>query len=349
MMCLRGECIVGLLNNRRNKVEYFFRLEYPLLSIISFLFVGAAVVVRWKWHRRITLNFSLAGEIAQQKKESHHFSQKFFYALRICVFGALAFLIGKPQLVDSRSNIIVEGIDIILTLDASGSMQFTDYSDDERSRFQVAKDEAIHFIQKRSNDAVGLVVFGKAALCRCPLTMDKNILTGIIEKMAIGDIDHEATMLSTALITAINRLKSSEAQSKVIILLTDGEPSPGDVDPEVAIKIAKKFGIKVYTVGIGSDSNEMMFHPAFGGIVQKPKVNGPLLKKIARETGGAFFMARNDKDMRSIYDTIDHLERTKHESPLYSRYVDIYSWYAIVILLLLLVEQFLASFVWFGL
>ncbi len=329
-------------------MEYFFRFEYPILSIIAFLLVGAAIAARWNWQRRIVLSFSLAGEIAQQNKESHHFSQKLFYVVRLGVFITLAFLVGKPQLVDSRSNIIVEGIDIILTLDASGSMQFQDYSDDERSRFQVAKDEAIYFIQKRPNDALGLVVFGKAALCRCPLTMDKNILVDIIEKMAIGDIDHEATMLSTALITAINRLKNSKAQSKVIILLTDGEPSPGDMEPEIAIKIAKKFGIKVYTVGIGSDSDEMMFHPFFGGIIQKPKVNVPLLKKIARETGGTFFMAANDKDMRSIYDTIDRLERTKHESPLYSRYVDMYSWLTIVILLLLLMEQVLSSFVWFS-
>ncbi len=329
-------------------VAYFFRFEQPWLFVISLGIVGAAMLWRWARYKPILFRYSLGSQLIADKKVSSHPYAKLLYLFRVLIFLTLAFLTGKPQLVDSRSNIIVEGIDIVLTLDASGSMQLQDYSDDERSRFDIAKDEAIRFIGKRPNDAIGLVIFGKAALCRCPVTMDKKILTELIENLSLGDIDPEATMLSTALITAINRLKSSSVQSKVIILLTDGEPSPGDVDPQAAIEIARKFGIKIYTIGIGSDKDETMFHPFFGGIIQKPKVNAALLKEIARKTGGTFFMAQNDRDMRTIYDTIDRLERTRHESPLYSRYFDIYGWLALAVILVLLLEQLLASTFWFG-
>ncbi len=329
-------------------MAYFFRFEQPWLFIISLSLIAVAILWRWARYKPILFRYSLGSQLIADKQASSHPYVKFLYLFRLLIFATLAFLTGKPQLVDSRSNIIVEGIDIVLTLDASGSMQLQDYSDDERSRFEIAKDEAIRFIDKRPNDAIGLVIFGNTALCRCPVTMDKKILTDLIEQFSLGDIDANGTMLSTGLITAINRLKHSSVGSKVIILLTDGEPSPGDIEPEAAIAIARKFGIKIYTIGIGSDKEETMFHPFFGGIIQKPKVNEALLKEIARQTGGKFFMAQNDREMRTIYDTIDCLERTRHESPLYSRYFDIYMWLALAVLCVLFFEQLLASTCWFS-
>ena len=328
-------------------MEYFFRFEQPALAIIALLLCGIALLYRWRYGHSIQFRYALSEQLADAKQHSHHPFKKILMGLQMIACGLIAIAIGKPQLVDTRSNIIVDGIDIMLALDASGSMDFQDYSEDRRSRFDVAKDEAIRFINKRPNDAIGLVLFGKAALCRCPLTMDKRIVRDLIEELQLGDIDPNATMLSTALISAVNRLKNSKAQSKVIILLTDGEPSPGDVDPEVALKIAQKFGIKIYTIGIGSDQNELIMHP-FYGPVQKPKVNASLLRKIARETGGTFFMAHNDRDMRSIYDTIDRLEQTKHESPLYSRYFDIYAVLVVAAIVLLLFKQLLSARVWFS-
>lgn len=328
-------------------MEYFFRLEFPWLFFISLIMIFVAAIARWWFHKSVQFRYSLGTILAQKGQASHHPYKKIFMLGQVLIFGGLAFLIGNPQLVDRRSNIIVDGIDIIVALDVSGSMQFQDYSQDERSRFEVAKDEAVRFIEKRLNDAIGLVLFGKVALSRCPVTMDKKILINIIEDLKLGDIDPDATMLSTALITAANRLKDSKAKSKIIILLTDGEPSSGDIDPQVALKIVKKFGIKLYTIGIGSDEDEIMIHP-LGGLIQKPKVNVPLLQHLARETGGKFFMAHNDRDMRSIYDTIDQLERTEHESPLYSRYFDIYAPFLLAILIALFIEQLLRSFVWFS-
>ncbi len=329
-------------------MEYFFRFEHPWILFITVPLLLITVIFRSKFFRPIYYRYSLGSILKTHKRVSKHPYQKILYAIRLLCLALLALLIAKPQLVDRRSNMVVDGIDMMVVLDASGSMQFRDYSDDNRSRFDVAKDEAIRFIKKRMNDALGLVVFGKDAISRCPLTMDKKIVIDMVSSLQLGDIDPDGTMLATAVVTAINRLKNSHAKSKIMILLTDGEPSPGDMDFDAAIKIAKKFNVKVYAIGIGSEKDEIIMHPDFG-LIAKPKVNVSLLKQIARETGGTFFMARNDRDMREIYDTIDCLEKTKHEAPLYSRYFDIYASFVLCIMMLLCLEQCLSCWIWFSL
>ncbi len=267
--------------------------------------------------------------------------------MRVLLLVILAFLIAKPQLVDSHSKVKVQGIDIVLAVDISGSMQIQDDKNDERSRVAIAKEEAIRFITKRSNDAIGLVVFGQQAVSRCPLTLDKNVLRTIVKDLAIGDIDPQGTALTTALVTAANRLKNSKAKSKVIILLTDGEPSEHDMPSKLGIEAAKKMGIKVYTIGIGSDKEVQIMHPFYGMVVM-PKVNAELLTQIAQETGGKFFMARNAKDMRTIYDTIDLLEKTETEMPVFSNYWDIFIPFVCGALFLVFAELLLSTFMWFA-
>lgn len=274
--------------------------------------------------------------------------KRVFALIRILVLGLLMILIAKPQLVDLRSNVQIDGIDIMIVLDASASMQFQDYDDDQRSRFQVAKDEAVRFVDKRIDDAVGLVLFGKDALSRIPLTMDKKLINSIIAGLELGFIDPDGTVLANGIITAANRLKNSHAKSKVMIVLTDGAPSENDSDPAIAIELAQKMGIKIYTIGIGSDEDQYIMHP-FMGLIPKPKINRALLIKIAKETGGNFFLARNSKDMRTIYDTIDRLEKTTRESSLYNKYYDIFIPGIISIIILLFLELLLSSTIWFGL
>ena len=327
-------------------MEYFFRFEQPWWLFILVPLVLVLIFLRRWWAVSVIYRHALVTTLKKKNYTSRHPFQTIFYCIRLASLIGLALLIAKPQFVDSRSNMLVEGIDIILTLDVSGSMQFQDFSDDKRSRFEVAKEEAIRFIHKRTNDALGLVLFGRDAISRCPLTHDKKILQELVGNLNLGDIDPDGTMLATGLITAINRLKNSQAKSKVIILLTDGEPSEGDMDPQAACEIAKKFNIKVYTIGIGSEKEEVFVHPLYG-LVAKPKVNTGLLKRIARETGGSFFMAHNAQDMRAIYDTIDQLEKTKHESPLYSRYYDIYTSWSLVIFAILISQILLSTFIWF--
>ncbi len=326
---------------------YFLRFAQLsfLYALIPLLFL--LIWLRKRYRKPVLYQYSLATELYNNNVVSAHPYKKIFYALRFLLLLLLALLIAKPQLVDSSSKVSVEGIDIALVLDVSGSMQFQDY--DERSRVEVAKQEAIRFIKKREHDALGLVIFGKDAVSRCPITSDRTLLKTIVDEVKIGGvIDPDGTMLITAMITAANLLKHSKAKSKVMIVLTDGEPSEGDMDPSVAIEVAKRLGIKIYTVGIGSEEDEMLMHP-FYGLIAKPKVNKELLTAVAKKTGGCYFMAHNTQDMRHIYDTIDRLEKTEHDVPLFSKYYDIFTPFIFMTIGLVILEIVLSSFVWFAL
>jgi Ca-activated chloride channel family protein len=329
-------------------LDYFLRFAYPAALYILIPVVLLLLFARLRLHKTTIYRYTLTSQLKKNHISSRHPYKIILFILRLLVLLILAFLIAKPQLVDSHSKVKVHGIDIVLTIDVSGSMQIQDDKQDTRPRVEIAKTEAIRFIDKRTNDAIGLVIFGQDAVSRCPLTLDKFILKDIVHDLQIGVIDPQGTVLSTALITAINRLKNSTAKSKVIILLTDGEPSENDIQPHVAIEAAKKMGIKVYTIGIGSDKEVRMMHPLYGAVMM-PKVNADLLTLIAQQTGGKFFMARNAKDMRTIYDTIDSLEKTEVEAPVFSNYWDIFIPFVWLALSLLIVEILLSCFVWFSL
>lgn len=328
-------------------MDFIPRFEHFTLLYILIPVVCSAIIIRARWHRTPQYSFPLTTSLMAQKITSSHPYKKIFFVLRALTLFLLAVLIAKPQFVDSNSKVKVRGIDIVLTIDVSGSMQIQDDKKDERSRVDIAKDEAIRFISKRTNDAIGLVIFGQDALSKCPLTLDKIMLRNCVKELAIGVIDPQGTVLSTAMITAVNRLKNSDAKSKVIILLTDGEPSDGDIQPRVAIEAAKKLGIRVYTIGIGSDKEMRIMHPLYGPMLL-PKVNSALLTQIAKETGGKFFMARNASDMRAVYDTIDRLEKTEIEAPIFSNYWDFFIPLVWIALVFLLLEVLLSSFVWFS-
>lgn len=328
--------------------DFFLRFaNHPALFVVIPL-LAAAVWWRWRYKRAHVYRYSLTGTLVLRGATSTHPYKKILFFIRLIMLALLALLIARPQLVDPRSKIDVRGIDIMLVLDASGSMGNQDYADDARSRFDVAKEEATRFIEKRTHDALGLVLFGNEAISRCPLTMDKKSLLQMTREINLGDVDREGTLLATAVVTAVNRLKLSQAKSKVMILLTDGEPSEGDLDPAAAIAIAKQYGIKVYAIGIGSEEDQVFVHPLFG-MVRKPRVNKELLETIAKETGGQCFMARNAQDMRAVYDTIDRLEKSEQEMPLFSRYYDLFVPFACIVLALMVIELALSTFVWFGL
>lgn len=317
----------------------------PFLTIPFILFFAWAHFV---FRRRVMYSHTRVAECQNIGLQSTHPHKKIIYCLRFLSLITLALLVGKPQLVDQRSSIRVEGIDIVLVLDVSGSMEFRDYSDDNRTRLEVARAEAKHFIAKRDNDAIGLVVFGNDAVSRAPLTVDKKILKTMIDTLKIGLIDPSGTCLFTGILTAANRLKNSKARSKVMILLTDGEPSKGDADPVTTLDIVKKIGIKIYTIGIGSEEEQYIVHPWYGTIL-KPRINKELLTMIARETGGQFFNAKNAVDMRSVYNVIDQLEKTEYETNLFSCYYDLFVLLGWCVLFFLMIEVVLSSLVWFRL
>jgi Ca-activated chloride channel family protein len=298
-------------------------------------------------YRSVRYRFTLVQEFINRHIYSSHVYKKILYALRLCALGSIVLLIAQPRLIDVDSKIPVEGIDIMLVLDVSGSMRFQDDERDARSRLEVAKEEAIRFVEKRDNDAIGLALFANDALSRVPLTMDRQLLKRVISEIELGFINPDGTLLFTGVLTAANRLKHSKAKSKVMILLTDGEPTDGDMSPQVVLDIVKQLGIKVYTIGIGSDAPK--YQQSFMGFVMVPGVNRPLLEKISQTTGGQFFLAKNPRDMRAIYDTINALETSEQEMPAFSRWYDVAFFAVWGILGLLCIELLLSTLVWFSL
>ena len=328
----------------------FIHFAHPYIFLSCGLMLFLVVLFRQKIYKPVIYKYPLANKIAASIKKTNSPKGRVFFVLRLALLVILALLSGKLQIADNKSKVHVEGRDIVMALDVSGSMQLFDDISDPRMRIDVAKQEALRFIEKRENDQIGLVLFGSVAVSRCPLTLDKHILKEIINETKIGVIPPDGTFLATGLATAINRLKNSKSKSKVIILLTDGAPTGDDLEPDVPIKIAKELGIKVYTVGVGAEEGGMTRHPLFGvRRIPEGGLNKKLLEYIAIETGGQFFEAKNPYQMKLVYDTIDKLETTEYETIVFSRYQDYFEpllWAGLIIIVL---ETLLKMFVWFGL
>lgn len=259
-------------------------------------------------------------------------------AALILVIIALA----RPESVSSEREYQTKGVDIMIALDLSGSMLAEDFKPE--NRILVAKQEAAKFIKGRENDRIGLVVFAKKAFTQCPLTLDYDILIKLLGDVQIGMIP-DGTAIGMGLATAVNRLRESDAKSKIVILITDGENNAGNIDPITAAELAKSFKVKVYTICIGR-----------GGLVPFP-VNDPLfgkryvqanvaideftLKRIADITGGLFFRARDPKGLSEIYEKINALERTEIKVKEYRSYAPLFHWFILPAILLLAAELFL--------
>jgi len=252
--------------------------------------------------------------------------------------------LARPQRVSAEREYQTSGVDIVISMDISGSMLAEDFKPD--NRLAVAKEEAVRFIKGRENDRIGFVVFARKAFTQCPLTLDYDILIDLVRQVRVGMIP-DGTAVGMGLATAVNRLRASEAKSKVIILITDGENNAGNIDPITAAELAKTFGIRVYTIGVGR-----------GGLVPFP-VNDPLfgkryvqanveideltLKRIADITSGVFFRARDTESLHQVYDKINELEKTEVKVKEYRSYDEFFHYFLLPALLLLMLEIFLAQ------
>jgi len=297
---------------------WVFLYGLPLIMICFWLSV--------KFRKPVTYQFPLTHIFATMHKQSTARSafRVILPLLRWASALLLLCVIARPQYPDKRSKITVEGVATMLVLDVSGSMESFDDLQTRKTRFKSAQEEAIKFINRRGNDLFGLVLFGAVAASRCPLTADKKIITDIICDIKIGVLNHDGTMLSMAIALGVNRLRNAASQSKIMVLLTDGEPSPGDINPQMAIDLAKKAGVKIYTIGIGSERGGFIQHP-FAGMIHMPTpLNENLLRVIAGETGGMFFRAADQRDLERIYAQIDSLEKSSHDAPVYSNYHEAY-------------------------
>jgi Ca-activated chloride channel homolog len=244
--------------------------------------------------------------------------------LRMLAVFIFILALARPQAGQKEEEIITEGIDIMLTLDISGSMKAEDFA--PQNRLGAAKDVLKDFIRSRRNDRIGLVVFSRYSFTQCPLTLDYGTLLELLDKVDIGMIE-DGTAIGMALTNAVNRLRDSTIKSKIIVLLTDGVNNAGKIDPLTASKAAKALGIKIYTIGAGKPGGAMypVEDPVFGKryVHIDTEIDETLLKNIADETGGLYFRAKDKEGLAEIYKTIGQLEKTKIETKEYANYTEL--------------------------
>ncbi len=232
------------------------------------------------------------------------------FALRILALATIILALARPQSSSSRRDVNVEGIDIVIAQDISGSMLAEDF---RPNRLEAAKKEAISFIEGRPGDRIGLVVFSGESFTQCPITTDHNVLLDLFDKIESGMIE-DGTAIGDGLATALSRLKESKAISKVVILLTDGISNMGSIDPISAAEMAKLYNIRVYTIGVGTlGKAPYPFKTPFGIQYQNVdvKIDEKLLGDIATMTGGEYFRATNNSKLELIYQKIDKMEKSK--------------------------------------
>jgi Ca-activated chloride channel homolog len=257
-----------------------------------------------------TIKLSTLQGFGYKTQSFRNFFKHSLFVLRVLAYTLLVIALARPQSTNSWQNISTEGIDIIISLDISGSMLAQDFHPD---RLEASKDIASEFINSRPNDRMGLVVFSAKSFTQCPLTTDHAVLINLFKGIKYGMID-DGTAIGEGIATAVNRLKDSNAKSKTIILLTDGVNNAGAVAPITAAEIAKTYGIRVYTIGVGTlGEAPYPFQTAFGTQIQmmKVEIDEPVLKQIAEMTNGKYFRATNNNKLREIYKEIDKLEKTK--------------------------------------
>ena len=259
------------------------------------------------------------------------------FLLRLLTVACIIIALARPQTKFDEQQAEGDGIDIVLCIDVSGSMTAQDFTP---NRMEAAKKVAVDFIDKRLTDRIAVVIFSGESFTQCPLTTDKTVLKAAVESIRNGLLE-DGTAIGDGLATSIDRLRSSKTKSKVVILLTDGENNGGLIGPTNAKEIAKTFGIKVYTIGVGSDGFAPFPVKTPMGIVmqqQKVTIDEKLLKEIATETGGKYFRTKDNASLETIYKAIDGLEKSKVEISTFSRFTEKFFPFVLLALSLLLLE-----------
>ena len=268
------------------------------------------------------------------------------FVLRIILMTLVVCILARPQSKHSWSNTDVEGIDIMLSVDVSTSMLAQDF---KPNRVEALKEIAQRFIEKRPNDNIGLTMFAGEAYTQCPLTTDHTVLMNLYNSvdcnMAARGIIDDGTAIGDGIMNAILRLKESQAKSKVIILLTDGVNNSGNISPQTAAEIAKKYGIRIYTIGIGRNGMAPYPLPTGGTAMLPVEIDEQTMSKISKETGGQYFRAQENAELDAIYQDIDKMERTKFNVKQFSRRGELYQPFALAALVVMLLEILLRTVV----
>lgn len=319
--------------------DYFTNITFgqPLFLI---LFAIIPVLIIWRFGKGKTqvAAFSISSTKGLDNSRSwKNAIQHFPFIFRMIAFSCIIIALARPQTKFDETQTEGEGVDIILCIDVSGSMTAQDFTP---NRMEAAKKVAMNFVDHRTSDRIGVVIFAGESFTQCPLTTDHYVLNSQISQIRNGLLE-DGTAIGSGLATSVDRLRKSKSKSKVIILLTDGVNNGGLIDPSTAKEIAKAFKIKVYTIGVGTDGYAPTPISTPMGIImqsQKVSIDENLLKNIASETGGKYFRATDNRSLENIYNEIDRLEKSKVAIITYHHYSEKFYPFVFAAMLFLLLE-----------
>ena len=318
----------------------FAHIEYLFLLLLLIPYIIWYIMKRH--HNEASLQIADTSVYATAPKSYKNYLLHVPFALRIITLALIILVLARPQTTNSWQSSEIEGIDIMLAIDVSTSMLAEDL---KPNRLEAAKEVAAEFVNGRPNDNIGITLFAGESFTQCPLTVDHAVLLNFIHGTRCGLIE-DGTAVGMGIANAVSRLKESKAKSKVVILLTDGTNNRGDISPLTAAEIAKSFGIRVYTIGVGTNGEAPYPYPV-GGTVQyvnmKVEIDEKTLAQIASTTEGNYFRATNNSKLREVYEEIDKLEKTKLNVKEFSKREEAYRGFAWVAFLTFLLELLLRN------
>jgi len=311
-------------------------LLFLLLLVPFYVFVE----LRYRRGRRPAVRFPDVAVAKQISGKLVHWKSHLRMAMRVLVLTLLVFALARPQAGSGTESVLSEGIDIVLAIDVSGSMRAEDFK--PKNRLAVAKEVVADFITGRTSDRIGMVVFAADSFTQCPLTLDYNVLLELLDSVEIGMIDEARTAIGMAVATAANRLRESDAESRVVILLTDGRSNAGEIDPITAAQAAAALGIRIYTIGAGTPEGGLVpvDDPIRGRRYLRVEndIDEEMLQEIASLTGGRYFRATSEGMLATIYERIGELEKTKIEVKHFTTYKELAPRLMLMAMALLLLE-----------
>lgn len=318
----------------------FANAEYLFLLLLLIPYIVWYIMKRKK--NEATLQISDARVYAHTPKSFRNYLLHAPFALRIIALVLIIIILARPQTTNSWQNSEIEGIDIMLAVDVSTSMLAEDL---KPNRLEAAKDVAAEFINGRPNDNIGITLFAGESFTQCPLTVDHAVLLNMVKNVRCGLVE-DGTAIGMGIANAVSRLKDSKAKSKVIILLTDGTNNKGDISPLTGAEIAKSFGIRIYTIGVGTNGTAPYPYPVAGTVqyINMPvEIDENTLTQIAGTTDGNYFRATSTSKLKEVYHEIDKLEKTKLNVKEYSKRTEEYQWFAVMAFLCILLEVLLRN------
>jgi Ca-activated chloride channel family protein len=298
-----------------------FRFQEPLTLLLLILLPFLLWARRaWGERRSGALQYSAVDSVQKTGKGRSRWAQHVPGVLRFLVLAAFILALARPQTGMSSETILTRGIDIVLAMDVSSSMLAEDL---EPNRLEAAKEVATAFVQGRRNDRIGLVAFAAEAYTQAPLTLDYNVIASLLDGLAVGMIE-DGTAVGMGLATAVKRLQASDAESKVVVLLTDGRNNRGELGPTTAAQMAQALGVKVYTIGAGTRGTARVpVRDPLGGeryVNMRVDLDEPTLMEVAETTGGRYFRATDRRSLEGVYAEIDSLETSEIEVEDFTRY-----------------------------